>query len=273
MHHRRMLGLSINARHFRSAKEADRLRHNRWVSEPVLCVDDLKKTFGPKEAVRGISFSVGSGEAVGLLGPNGAGKTTTLMMLLGAVTPDSGAITIYGYAIPDERAKAMNNVGFAAGYLPMPGRLSVAEGLAFFARLSGNSKPKGAVAEVLDRLAIGHLSKAKADTLSSGQRTLVGIAKAIIHKPKLLILDEPTASLDPDVADRVRQAVGDLNDDGVSLLITSHDMVEVEQLCHRVLLLKAGRILANDNPRALVSKYGKDDLTGVFLHVARDTSQ
>ena len=238
----------------------------------IIQVRHLAKTFADTQAVKDVSFVVEAGESVGLLGPNGAGKTTTLLMLLGAIEPDGGTVELDGYALPRQRAKAMRSVGFAAGYLPMPSRLTVRESLEFFAHLYGIRKPAVAIAEVLDRLSIGHFLNANADTLSSGQRTLVGIAKAILNRPNLLILDEPTASLDPDVADRVRSAIQTLHSqDGVTLLITSHDMAEIHQLCARVLFLQSGSLVADATPAQLVERYEQSDLTGVFLHMSRGT--
>ncbi|HEX2063170.1 MAG TPA: ABC transporter ATP-binding protein, partial [Acidimicrobiales bacterium] len=152
----------------------------------------------------GVDLVGGPGERVALLGPNGAGKTTTLMMLLGVVTPDSGTVELVGHRLPEGRSPAMEQVGFAAGYLPLPDRLRVREALGVFAQLYGVEDPASAVREGLERFRIAHLAEAMGTELSSGQRTLVGIVKAVLHRPRLLVLDEPTASLDPDVAARAR---------------------------------------------------------------------
>src|SRR5205085_3530148 len=195
----------------------------------VLRARGLVKQFRDRVAVGGIDIDVAAGERVALLGPNGAGKTTTLLMLLGAVLPDDGTVEILGHRLPGERSQAMERVGFAAGYLPLPEKLRVREVLDVFARLSGVRHPKEIVDAALERFAIGHLANQLASELSSGQRTLVGIAKATLHRPRLLVLDEPTASLDPEVADRVRTAIAAINrEDGTALLVTSHNMVDVE---------------------------------------------
>src|SRR3954462_2016834 len=201
----------------------------------VLVAHELRKTFKKVHAVRGVSIIVAPGERIGFLGPNGAGKTTTLLMLLGAVTPDAGTIDICGHRLPKGRSKAMEHVGFAAGYLLLPERLRVKEALGVFAGLYGVGDERTATAEALERFRIPHLADRLCNELSSGQRTLVGIAKATLHRPRLLVLDEPTASLDPDVAMRVRGGLLDVcAQDGTALLVTSHDMREVEILAERV---------------------------------------
>jgi ABC-2 type transport system ATP-binding protein len=236
----------------------------------VLEAEGLVKSFGAVRAVDGIDLTVHAGERVALLGPNGAGKTTTLLMLLGAITPDAGAIRLVGHPLPHGRSRAMARVGFTAGYLPLPDRLRVREVLSVFAGLAGLSRHEGdaAVERGIERFAIGHLADRMCMELSSGQRTLVGIVKTILHGPELLILDEPTASLDPDVAYRVRAGLLDVAADGTALLVTSHNMVEVERLCERVVFVSAGRIVADGTPNEVVERFGRGDLEGVFLHLA-----
>ncbi len=234
----------------------------------VLEARALRKRFGTVQAVDGVDVLVGAGERVSLLGPNGAGKTTTLLMLLGAITPDEGTIEIAGHRLPKSRSKAMGHVGFAAGYLPLPDRLRVREALGVFAGLYGLADHEAAVAAGLERFKVGHLAERMCNELSSGQRTLVGIVKAVLHKPALLVLDEPTASLDPDVAQRVRAGLLDVCSDGTALLLTSHDMREVEQLTERVVFLAGGKVVANASPAEIAADYGHDDLEGVFLHLA-----
>ena len=238
-------------------------------SGDVLVAHELRKTFKKVQAVRGISIAVAPGERVGLLGPNGAGKTTTLLMLLGAILPDSGTVTVVGHRLPRQRSRAMASVGFAAGYLPLPDRLKVREALGVFAGWYGVRNHKIAVAEALERFEVGHLADRLCSALSSGQRTLVGIVKATLHNPALLVLDEPTASLDPDVGLRVRQGLLRFcSETGAALLITSHDMREVEMLTERVIFLANGEVVANDTPAAIASTFGYDDLEGVFLQLA-----
>jgi ABC-2 type transport system ATP-binding protein len=237
--------------------------------EPVLVARDLVKAFGETRAVDGISLHVEAGERVALLGPNGAGKTTTLLMLLGAITPDEGTIELVGRRLPAERSRAMHRVGFVAGYLPLPQHLTVREALAFFAGLYGIRRPGPAIAETLGRFGIFHLVDRRCEQLSSGERTLVGVCKAILHHPALVVLDEPTASLDPDVALRVREGLSAISaDEGTAQLVTSHHMLEVERLCERVVFVAQGRIVAEGTPVEVVSRFDQVDLEGVFLRLA-----
>ena len=232
----------------------------------VLRADDLHKRFGDTAAVNGVTLHVSAGERVGIVGPNGAGKTTTLLMLLGAVEPDRGSVHLVGQRLPDGRSAAMERVGFAAGYLPLPDRLTVLETLRFFADLHGVQDRDEAVEAVLDELSIRRLSNQVCESLSSGQGTLVGIAKAVLHRPRLLILDEPTASLDPDVAMRVRDRLEQLNaEHDVTLLLTSHDMREVERLTDRVVFLRDGQVIADGKPADVVAASGHVDLEAMFL--------
>jgi ABC-2 type transport system ATP-binding protein len=204
-----------------------------------------------------------------LLGPNGAGKTTTLLMLLGAVLPDSGSIEIAGHRLPRHRSKAMQHVGFAAGYLPLPDRLKVREALGVFAGWYGVKDQRTAVSDTLERFEITAFADRLCSSLSSGQRTLVGIVKATLHQPRLLVLDEPTASLDPDIALKVRTGLLEYcTSTGAALLVTSHDMREVEMLTERVIFLARGDIVANGSPASIAERYGYDDLEGVFLELA-----
>jgi ABC-2 type transport system ATP-binding protein len=239
--------------------------------EDVLVAHSLRKSFKRVTAVDKVDLTVGAGERVGLLGANGAGKTTTLLMLLGAITPDEGSVVIAGHRLPRGRSRAMEHVGFAAGYLPMPDRLRVREALRFFAGLYGldRSAADKAITTQLDRFRIAHLDQQLCEELSSGQRTLVGLVKALLHRPGLLVLDEPTASLDPDVAFRVRAGLEETcSEEGTALLVTSHNMVEVERLCERVVFMSGGRVVANDTPSAVADSYGHATLEGVFLELA-----
>jgi ABC-2 type transport system ATP-binding protein len=227
------------------------------------------KDYRRGRAVDGVDLLVGEGERVGLLGPNGAGKTTTLLMCLGVVTPDAGTVEVLGRRLPARRAAAMAGVGFAAGYLPLPNAVRVNEYLSMFGRLYGLRRPDVAARAGLERFGIGHLEKAMGTELSSGQKTLVGIIKATLHDPRLLVLDEPTASLDPDVALRVRTGLADLSAErGTALLVTSHNMVEVERLCERVTFLSRGRVVADGTPDEIARRFDLVGLEEVFLHLA-----
>src|SRR5947199_4219656 len=239
----------------------------------VLEAAGLVKRYRRTTAVAGVSLAVGAGERVALLGPNGAGKTTTLLMLLGVITPDAGVVEIAGHLLPRHRSQAAEHVGFAAGYLPLPERMRVREFLRMFGQLYGMADPTPEVDLGLARFSISHLADNMGNELSSGQRTLVGIVKATLHRPRLLVLDEPTASLDPDVALRVRTGLDRLcAEDGTALLVTSHNMLEVERLCERVVFISNGRIVADGKPAEVAARFGRADLEGVFLHLAEDSA-
>jgi ABC-2 type transport system ATP-binding protein len=236
----------------------------------VLEARGLRKAYRRTTAVDGVDLTVAPGERVALLGPNGAGKTTTLLMLLGAILPDEGTVEVLGHPLPKERSQAMEGVGFAAGYLPLPERLKVKEVLGVFANLYGIAEPGPRIAAALEGFRIAHLADAMATELSSGQRTLVGIVKATLHRPQLLVLDEPTASLDPDVAEQVRVGVERQCDEtGAALLVTSHNMIDVERICERVVFLIGGRVVADGTPAEVIARYGRGNLEEVFLHLAR----
>jgi ABC-2 type transport system ATP-binding protein len=237
---------------------------------PVLEARGLVKRFGAVTAVDGVSFSVGAGEVVGLLGPNGAGKTTTLHMLLGLVTPDAGSVRLFGEDLARNRLAALSRVNFAAGYVHLPGRLRTEENLTAFAYMYGLRHPRRRVQEVIELLDLEPVRKRQFRYLSSGQQTRVQLAKALLNDPALLVLDEPTASLDPDAGDRIRELLLRLaRDSGRAMLITSHNMVEIERMCDRIHFMSAGRIVATGTAAELAASYGVADLEEVFLRVAR----
>ncbi|HYF45942.1 MAG TPA: ABC transporter ATP-binding protein [Acidimicrobiales bacterium] len=242
--------------------------------DAAISVRGLVKRYGDRNAVDGVDLDIRRGEIFALLGPNGAGKTTTLLMCLGTITPDDGSVEIFGHVLPKARSRAMEQVGFAAGYLPLPDRLRVREVLSIFAALCGAPSDEATVRAALDRFGVGHLHDQMCVELSSGQRTIVGIAKAVLHRPALLVLDEPTASLDPDVAHRVRSALQQLNaEDGTTLLVTSHDMNEVERMCERVVFLQHGRVVHDGTPAEILQEHGHASLEDVFLHLAAGQQQ
>jgi ABC-2 type transport system ATP-binding protein len=235
----------------------------------VVVARSLTKRFRGTAAVDGIDLVVPANARVGLLGPNGAGKTTTLLMLLGVVTPDEGTIDLAGYRLPRYRSQALGDVGFVAGYLPLPENLKVREALTIFAGFYGIRRPQPVIESAIERFGIGHLADQQSRELSSGQRTLVSIVKSTLHQPRLLVLDEPTASLDPDVAGRVRAALLEIHrEHGTTLLVTSHNMREVETLCERVVMLGRGRVVADGTPSEIAHDFETDDLEGAFLEVA-----
>jgi ABC-2 type transport system ATP-binding protein len=232
----------------------------------MLETKDLTIRFGGHVAVDHVSCRFEAGTLTAIVGPNGAGKTTLLLMLLGAIDPDEGEVDLLGRRLPNGRSAAMEDVGFAAGYLPLPDRLRVHEALRFFADLHDVPDRRLVVDRVIDELDIGYLRDKTCMSLSSGQATLVGIAKAVMHRPRLVVLDEPTASLDPDIALRVRDALARLNDEHrTALLLTSHDMREVEALTERVVFLRDGRVLADGPPATVVADAGHDTLEEMFL--------
>jgi ABC-2 type transport system ATP-binding protein len=240
-------------------------------SSLVVDARGLVKIFKGQRAVDDLDLTVPTGARLGLLGPNGAGKTTTLLMLLGVIAPDSGEIDIAGHCLPHGRSRAMEHVGFVAGYLPLPENLTVREALSLFAGFAGLRKPAAIVEEAIETFGLTELADKRNQELSSGQRTLVSITKAILHRPRLLVLDEPTASLDPDMAARVRETLLAIHRrDQTALLVTSHNMREVETLCERVILMSRGKIVADGTPAAIATQFAVDDLEGAFLAVAAE---
>jgi len=237
----------------------------------VLEARGLRKVFRKTVAVAGVDITVAPGERVALLGANGAGKTTTLLMLLGAITPDEGTIDVLGHRLPHGRSAAMNGVGFSAGYLPLPDRLRVLEVLRVFADLYGVRDAEAAARGGLERFGISHLADQMASELSSGQRTLVGLVKATMHAPRLLVLDEPTASLDPDVAARARRGLDELwQEQKTAVLVTSHNMSEVERICERVVFISRGKVVANGAADAVAAQFGRNSLEEVFMQLASE---
>jgi len=236
----------------------------------IISVQDLTKRFGDSAAVDGISFTVAEGSVTGLLGGNGAGKTTTIAMLLGLLIPTSGSITIMGADMIAHRFRALPFMNFASPYIDLPHRLSVTENLSVYAGLYLVSRPGQRIAELAEALDFTALLKRDYGSLSAGQKTRVALAKALINRPRLLLLDEPTASLDPDSADRIRQYLQNYaSDSGATMLIASHNMVEVERLCDDLLIMRRGTIVDRGPPKALIDRYGRQTLEEVFLDIAR----
>jgi ABC-2 type transport system ATP-binding protein len=240
---------------------------------PVLEVNGLTKRYGDFVAVDDVSFSIYRGETVGVLGPNGAGKTTTIHMILGLVTPTAGTVQILGRDPHHDRG-ALEVVGFTATYVSLPQTLTLRENLRVFARMYGIRNGDTRIADILERLQITHLADKPTRSLSSGQATMAFVAKSLLASPRLLLLDEPTASLDPDAADRARRQITEIaREEGITQLVTSHNMREVEELCDRVLFMRGGRIVAEGTSRELSKRYGVLDLEEVFLKVARSEEE
>ncbi|HZU24094.1 MAG TPA: ABC transporter ATP-binding protein [Bryobacteraceae bacterium] len=237
----------------------------------VLSVTDLCKTYGSTVAVDGISFEVARNEIVGLLGPNGAGKTTTINMLLGVLEPTAGSILIAGFDVRRQRAQALANTNFAAVYAALPGNLTVVQNLRVFGMIYGVPRLAARIEALLEEFDLRRFRDTKCGVLSSGEQTRVSLAKAMLNQPCLLLLDEPTASLDPATAREVRQKIRDFAARGAGgVLWTSHNMYEVQEVCHRVLFLSRGRILLEGDPRTLPAEHGKENLEELFITVARE---
>jgi ABC-2 type transport system ATP-binding protein len=239
--------------------------------DAVLSVTRLRKQYGGTVAVDGISFAVNPKEIVGLLGPNGAGKTTTINMILGVLEPDAGVIRIDGIDLAARRSRALERTNFAAVYSPMPGNLTVMENLRFFGMIYGVRDLPERIETLLEQFDLGRFRGTRCGVLSSGEQTRVSLAKAMLNRPNLLLLDEPTASLDPslarDIRIRIRQAT--LQGEG-GVLWTSHNMHEVEEVCDRVLFVSHGKILLEGDPRSLPREHGKETLEDLFIAVARE---
>jgi len=237
----------------------------------TLAVTELRKVYGDLVAVDSISFDVNRDEIVGLLGPNGAGKTTTINMILGVLEPDAGAINIEDLDIASHRSEAIGRTNFAAVYTPLPGNLTVYQNLNIFSRLYGVRGVPKRIDELLKQYDLESFRNTKCGVLSSGEQTRVSLAKAMLNRPHLLLLDEPTASLDPATAREVRTKICEFANQGLGgVLWTSHNMYEVEEVCDRVLFLSHGRILLAGNPKTLPAEYGKKTLEELFITVARE---
>ena len=237
----------------------------------VLAVAQLRKRYGATTAVDGVSFSVGHDEIVGLVGPNGAGKTTIINMILGVLEPSSGTIQVGGVDIAADRSRALKGTNFAAVYAPLPGNLTVYENLRVFGLIYGVADLRSRIDTLLAQFELEHFRNVKCGVLSSGEQTRAGLAKAMLNRPRLLLLDEPTASLDPAAARDIRARIHESSAQGsAGILWTSHNMYEVQEVCDRVLFLSRGRILLQGNPRTLPAEHGKESLEELFVTVARE---
>jgi ABC-2 type transport system ATP-binding protein len=234
-------------------------------------VKGLTKVYGAAAAVDHISFEVGSGEIVGLLGPNGAGKTTTINMILGVLRPSAGSIRIEDVDLSLHRSRALDCTNFAAVYAPLPGNLTVEQNLRIFGMLYGVANLSQRIETLLRQFALLRFRHAKCGVLSSGEQTRVCLAKALLNRPRLLLLDEPTASLDPAVAADIRKMILEFTAESAGgVLWTSHNMYEVQEVCDRVLFLSHGKILLEGNPKTLPREHGKSTLEELFIAVARE---
>jgi ABC-2 type transport system ATP-binding protein len=237
---------------------------------PPVTVRELRKVYKDVAAVDGISFTLQSGAMTALLGGNGAGKTTTIAMLMGLVIPTSGEARVFGADMARERHKVLHRINFESPYVDVPMRLTVRQNLEVFARLYGVHDRKGRIADIAEDFKLAELLDRPYGKLSAGQKTRVSIAKALLNEPELLMLDEPTASLDPDTADWVRSKLElYCRGNGATVVLASHNMAEVERLADRVIMLEKGRIIADETPTELIKRFGRANLEEVFLAIAR----
>lgn len=240
------------------------------MESPVLEVTDLVKEFGAVRPVNGVSFSMRRGEILGLLGANGAGKTTMINMVLGIVTPTSGSIRVFGKDLARERIAVLRRMNFCSTYTQLPGNLRVWQNLTVFGKIYRVPNLKHRIDEVLELLEIPHLKDRVAGNLSAGESTRLNLCKALLNRPELLLLDEPTASLDPDIADKVRKVTKRIREeDGASILYTSHNMRDVEEVCDRIIFMHQGRILFTGTAGEILDHFKEDSLESLFIRVAR----
>ncbi|MCI0505935.1 MAG: ABC transporter ATP-binding protein [Gammaproteobacteria bacterium] len=241
------------------------------MTEKVLSISRLCKQYGEKSAVDSVSFEVCRNEIVGLLGPNGAGKTTTINMILGVLEPDSGSILIEGLDAVTHRSEVLAHTNFTAAYAPLPGNLSVYQNLRFFGLIYGVKKLSSRIEELLGQFNLRAFRNVKTGLLSSGEQARASLAKAMLNRPRLLLLDEPTASLDPSAASGIREMIcAFAKMESVGVLWTSHNMYEVEKVCGRVLFLSRGRILLEGDPKTLPREHGEKSLEDLFITLARE---
>ena len=237
-------------------------------------VEHLVKVYKTTRAVDDISFRIARGSITGLLGGNGAGKTTTIAMIMGLVLPTSGRIHVLGHPMPGESDAVRGRMNFESPYVDMPMRLTVRQNLAIFGRLYAVPDLRARIAQLASDLDLDDFLDRANGKLSAGQKTRVALAKALVNRPELLLLDEPTASLDPDTADTLRGWLERYRAEaGASILLASHNMAEVERLCSDVLMMKRGRIVDRGPPETLIARYGRDTLEEVFLDIARGTGE
>ena len=237
-------------------------------------VKNLKKSYGFKEAVKGISFKIKDNEILGLLGPNGSGKTTTIGMMLGLLKPSNGEIIIDGKKIEENRIEILKKINFISPYIELPKKLSVRQNLIVYGKLYSVSDIKRRIEYLSEKLRLGDLLNKITGELSSGQKNRVSLAKALINEPKVLFLDEPTASLDPEIGDFVRTFLENYKKEKkISILLASHNMNEVTRLCKSTLMMKDGIIIDSGSPEELINKHGRKNLEEVFLKLTRSNNE
>ena len=233
-------------------------------------INNLSKKFGNIVAVKNLSFTINKGTIIGLLGPNGSGKSTTIGMLLGLIKPTSGTVIINNLNIENNRINILKKMNFISPYVELPKKLTVKENLEIYGRLYGVKNLKDKIYDLMEKLNLNEIKTRKTGELSSGQKNRVSLAKALINDPEILLLDEPTASLDPDVGDYIRSFIQKYaSEKGATILLASHNMNEVERLCHKVMMMKNGEIIDMGKSSDLINKHGRKNLEEVFLKIAR----
>ena len=231
---------------------------------------ELSKVYNDKEAVKNISFKINKNEIIGILGPNGCGKTTTIGMILGLLKPTNGKVFINGFEIETKRVELLNDLNFISPYVELPKKLTVRQNLEVYGRLYNVKNLHSKITYLAEKLRLNEIINKVTGELSSGQKNRVSLAKSIINNPKVLLLDEPTASLDPETGDFVRSFLENYQkENGASILLASHNMAEVERLCSSVLMMKDGVIIDQDSPKELIKKHGRKNLEEVFLKLTR----
>ena len=238
-------------------------------------VKNLEKKFNSFRAVNNINFKINDGETLGLLGPNGCGKTTTIGMLLGLITPSSGEILIDNTNLENlNREKILSDFNFASPYVELPKKLTVRENLEIYGRLYGVNNLKNRIIEITEDLNLKSFLDKKTGELSSGQKNRVSLAKSLINKPKILFLDEPTASLDPDIGDFIRSYIQEYKmKNKITILLASHNMNEVERLCNSIIMMRSGKIIDSGTCNELIQKHGRNNLEETFLKLARSKDE
>jgi ABC-2 type transport system ATP-binding protein len=241
------------------------------VNTATIEVNNLAKQFKNALAVNNISFKINKGTIIGLLGPNGCGKSTTIGMMLGLIKPTSGTVVINGQNIENNRTSLLEKMNFISPYIELPKKLTVEENLKVYGRLYGVKNLEGKISEIMEKLNLTEFKKRKTGELSSGQKNRVSLAKALVNDPEILFLDEPTESLDPDVGDNIRTFIEDYaSKKGATILLASHNMNEVERLCHEVMMMKDGKIIDKGKSSDLINKHGRKNLEEVFLKIVRE---
>lgn len=236
----------------------------------VLEARELTRTFGNEVAVDHFSFQLHKGEVLGLLGANGAGKTTAMNMLLSLTTPTSGSIHVFGLDMAKHRLDILRRTNFSSAFTSLPSNLLVEQNLKVFAQIYGIARPAQKIAELLDLFEISHLRRRVTGQLSAGESTRVNLCKALLNEPELLLLDEPTASLDPDIADKVRKTLQQVQAERqISILYTSHNMKDIEEICNRVIFLHKGKSVMEGSPQEILTQSQKGTLEDLFIHIAR----